>query len=106
MAILQAFLAFLTRSVGRILSSVFGWAVVALFGETSSSAKMWLSALVAAAAAWPILLIGVAFPKAAALVLAFLPVPRGVPPWMVRVGWIVLALAVPLAMGVAMGLRR
>src|SRR5262245_36822149 len=53
MAILQPLLALLSRSVGRILSALFGWAVVALFGETSRSEKIWLSALVGAAAGAP-----------------------------------------------------
>lgn len=32
MAIVQAILALISRSLGSILSSLFGWAVVALFG--------------------------------------------------------------------------
>ena len=106
MAIIQALLALISRSLGRVLSAVFGWAVVALFGETSGPQKMWLSGLVAAAAAWPLLLVGIAAPKIAALVLAFVPVPRSVPDWAVRVVWIALALAVPVAVGLAMAARR
>jgi hypothetical protein len=49
-------LALITRSPGSILFAPFGWAVVALFGPTSSREKVWLSALVGAAAAWPLLL--------------------------------------------------
>jgi hypothetical protein len=106
MAIIQALLALISRSLGRVLSAVFGWAVVALFGETSRTKKIWLSALVAAAAAWPLLLIGTITPKAAALILAFVPVPGWVPAWTVRAVWITLALAVPLAVGVAVAVRQ
>jgi hypothetical protein len=106
MAIIQALLALVSRSLGRVLSAVFGWAVVALFGETSRTKKMWLSALVAAAAAWPLLVIGTIFPKAAALALAFVPVPRSLPAWTVRAVWIALALAVPLAVGLAVAVRE
>src|SRR5215831_8000342 len=106
MAIFQALVSLLSRSVGRIVSAAFGWAVVALFGETSRSSKMWLSGLVAAAAAWPLLVLGVAAPKIAALVIAFVPIPHGVPAWTVRVIWIALALLVPLAVGLAMAMRR
>src|SRR5262249_27816185 len=106
MAIIQALLALVSRSLGRVLSAVFGWAVVALFGETSGAKKMWLSALVAAAAAWPILLIGVAAPPIAVVVVAVVPLPRWVPEWALRTAWIVLAAAVPLAVGVAMAARR
>jgi hypothetical protein len=51
MAIFQGLLALITRSLGSILSALFGWAVVALFGPTSPREKVWLSALVGAAAA-------------------------------------------------------
>jgi Putative Actinobacterial Holin-X, holin superfamily III len=106
MAIIQALLALVTRSLGRILSAIFGWAVVALFGQTSGTEKVALSAVVGAAAAWPILLIGIAAPKTAALVLAFVPVPAWVPSWVVRIVWIGLAALVPLAVGMAMAMRR
>jgi hypothetical protein len=85
---------------------VFGWAVVALFGETSGPKKVWLSALVAAAAAWPLLVIGIAAPRVAALVLTFVPLPAWIPDGSVRLGWILLALAVPLAVGLAMAMQR
>ena len=62
MAIFQGLLALITRSLGSILSALFGWAVVALFGPTSSREKVWLSALVGAAAAWPILVLGAIWP--------------------------------------------
>ena len=105
MAIIQALLTLVSRSLGRVLSAVFGWAVVALFGETSGNQKMWLSGLVAAAAAWPLLLIGIAVPRIATLALAFVPIPKWVPSWTVRVAWIILALAVPVAIGLAMAIR-
>ncbi len=106
MAIIQLFLALVSRSLSRVLSTVFGWAVVALFGETSGAKKMWLSALVGVAAAWPILLIGIAAPKIAALALAFVPLPRWVPSWSVRIVWIVLALAVPVTVGLTTAVQR
>jgi Putative Actinobacterial Holin-X, holin superfamily III len=106
MAIIQAVLALVSRSLGRITSAIFGWAVVALFGQTSDREQTLLSALVGAAAAWPILLLGVAFPKIAVFVLGFVPLPTWVPTWVVRVAWIVLAAAVPLAVGLTMAMRH
>jgi Putative Actinobacterial Holin-X, holin superfamily III len=94
MAIIQALLALISRSLGRITSAIFGWAVVALF------------ALVGAAAAWPILLLGIAFPKIAVFVLGFVPLPHWIPKSAVRIAWIILAAAVPLAVGVTMAIRR
>jgi hypothetical protein len=105
MAIVQALLALLSRSLGRILSALFGWAVVALFGHTSGRQKLWLSVLVGAAAAWPVLLLGIAWPRGAALVLAFLPLPASVPDWSIRLAWIALAVSVPFALGVAVAAR-
>jgi hypothetical protein len=105
MAIIQAILALLSRSFGRIVSALFGWAVVALFGHTSGRQKLWLSVLVGAAAAWPVLLLGIAWPRGAALVLAFLPLPASVPDWSIRLAWIALAVSVPFALGVAVAAR-
>jgi hypothetical protein len=106
MVVVQTLLALLSRSLGTITSALFGWAVVALFGPTSPREKMWLSALVGAAAAWPLLLIGVVWPRLATLVLAFVPLPHNwVPTWVIRLIWIFLAVGVPFALGMAMAAR-
>ncbi len=75
MAILHALLALLSRSLGNIMSALFGWAVMALLGEASAHEKAWLSALVGVAAAWPIL-VGVVWPRIATFTLAFIPLPH------------------------------
>ena len=105
MAIFQGLLALITRSLGSILSALFGWAVVALFGPTSSREKVWLSALVGAAAAWPILLLGVIWPRVAATLLTFAPLPSWVPSWLIRGVWVGLMVIVPFAMGAAVAAR-
>lgn len=99
MVLIQALLSLITRSAGKILNAIFGWAVVALFGRTSSRQQTMLSALVGLAAAWPLLLVGIAMPKVAALVLAFVPLPDSVPDWAVRLVWIALAISVPTVVG-------
>ena len=106
MAILQALIAFVGRSFGRILSSLFDWAVVAIFGYASGNQKIFLSGLLAAAGAWPLLLIGIAAPRFAAFVLAFVPIPTWVPSGLVRGVWFALSLVVPLAVGVSMAARQ
>ena len=68
MAVIQALLAYRSKSVGRILMALFNWAVVALFGQVEGTRKTALTALMAAAAAWPLLLAGVVAPKTAAFV--------------------------------------
>jgi hypothetical protein len=106
MAVIQALLALISRSLGRITSSIFGWAVVALFGRTNGGEQTLLSALVGAAAAWPILLLGVAMPKLATFLISFVPLPEWVPEWTIRVVWFGLAAAVPFAVGLTMAVRR
>src|SRR5258705_252191 len=103
MALIQAIVNLISRSVGKILSALFGWAVVALFGRVSGRRRMLLSGLVASAAAWPLLLAGVVAPRAATFFLTFVPLPDALPGWLVRFVWIALALFVPIAVGA--GLR-
>ena len=105
MAIFQGLLALITRSLGSILSALFGWAVVALFGPTSSREKVWLSALVGAAAAWPILVLGAIWPRVAAMLLTFAPLPSWIPSSLIRAVWVTLAVIVPFALGTAVAAR-
>jgi uncharacterized membrane protein YqjE len=105
MAIIQALFSLLSRSLGKVLNAIFGWAVVALFGQTTPAQKTLLSGLVALAAAWPVLLIGVAFPKVAGMVLAFLPPSAQGPTWLMRVIWLSIAVAVPLTIGLVVASR-
>jgi hypothetical protein len=101
MALLQALISFISRSAGKILNAIFGWAVVALFGRSSPKKQMVLTVVVAMAALWPLLLVGVIAPRISTLVLAFVPIPESVPSWAIRLVWIGLALAVPLIVGAA-----
>jgi putative superfamily III holin-X len=105
MAILQALLTLISKSAGKIVNAVFGWAVRALFGQTSAKEQTFLSAVVGAAVAWPLLLIGVALPKIAALMIAFVPIPHWVPSWTVRLVWTGLALLVPVGVGIALAAK-
>jgi hypothetical protein len=104
-AVLQALFALISRSAGKILNAVFGWAVRALFGHASETERTLLSGLVAAAAAWPFLLVGLVAPKIATLLLAFVPLPDWVPGWTVRLVWAALVLIVPCAVGIAVAMR-
>ena len=99
MVILQAIVSLLSKLTGKVLNAIFGWAVIALFGRSSQKQQMLLTGLVGAAAAWPLLLTGIAFPKVAALVLAFVPFSSRMPSLAMRLLWMALALAVPIAVG-------
>ena len=105
MAILQALISYLTKSAGKALNAIFGWAVIALFGQTSQKEQTVLSAVVAAAAAWPLLVLGVIVPKVALLVLAFVPLAKSVPSLWLRIVWIALAVLVPTLVGTAVAKR-
>jgi hypothetical protein len=82
-----------------------GWAVGALFGQTTRREGLFLSLIVVAALAWPILLVGIAAPKIAVQMIAVVPLPDGVPSWTVRLGWMGLALLIPLGVGVAVSIE-
>src|SRR5205823_2485889 len=101
----QALISYLARSAGKALNAIFGWAVVALFGQTSPKEQTMLSAVVAAAAVWPLLLLGVIVPKIALLVIAFVPLAKSVPSLWLRLVWIALALVVPIVVGIAVASR-
>ncbi|HKZ08819.1 MAG TPA: phage holin family protein [Methylomirabilota bacterium] len=105
MAIVQGLLNLIFRSLGKIFSALFDWAVVALFGRVSGRRRTMLSVIMAAAAAWPLLLVGVLAPKFAALVLAFVPLPGTIPSNVVRLVWIALAVLVPVGVGVAVAIQ-
>src|SRR5688572_6758214 len=95
MALLQVLLSLVGRWSGRILNAVFGWAVVALFGRTSSTQQTILAGVVAMAALWPLLLIGIAAPRFSTVLLAFVPLADDAPEGLVRAIWIGLAVAIP-----------
>jgi hypothetical protein len=40
MAVIQAVLALVSRSLGKVVAALLGWAVVALFGQTSPREKI------------------------------------------------------------------
>ncbi len=105
MAVLQALFAAIAKSAGKILNAIFGWAVRALFGQTTAKDQTFLSIIVGAAVAWPILIVGVAAPKVAALLFAFVPVPHWVPSWIIRIVWIGLAAIIPVAVGIAVAAK-
>jgi uncharacterized membrane protein YqjE len=99
MALLQALISMVGKSASKILTAIFGWAVVALFGRSSPKEHTLLSGLVGLAAAWPVLLVGIAVPRIAAFVIAFVPLSDRVPDSIFRIVWLALAVLVPLIVG-------
>jgi hypothetical protein len=105
MVVLQAIFALISKSAGKILNALFGWAVRALFGQTTAREQTFLSIVVGAAVAWPVLLIGIAAPKIAAFLIAFVPIPHRIPSWIIRMVWVGLALIIPIAVGIAVAAK-
>jgi hypothetical protein len=99
MALLQVLLSLIGRWSGKILNAVFGWAVTALFGRTSTVQQTILAGVVAMAALWPLLLIGIAAPRFFAFLLAFVPLSEDAPENLIRAVWIALALVIPATVG-------
>ena len=99
MVVLQALFTWLIRSLGKIFQALFGWSVMALFGPRPKREQTILSAGVAAAAAWPLLVLGIVFPRIASLVLALVPVSRSIPSGALRAAWSIAAFAVPAGLG-------
>jgi hypothetical protein len=79
----------------RTLCTLLDWAVVALFGRVERQRKILFAGLTAAAAVWPLLLVGAFWPKAAG----------SIAPGVARTIWIALALLVPVAVGVTRTLQ-
>ena len=92
MAIIQAILAVLTRSAGKLLNTVFGWATVLLFGRVSADRQVYLSGIAFGSVIWLIVLVGVAFPSFATFMLSFVTLP----PWVSKT-WIRLAMLAAVA---------
>src|SRR4029453_8447970 len=105
MALLNAIVALIGRTVGKILSALLDWAVIALFGRVAGSRKFVVLGLMAAAAAWPVLLFGVVWPKAVVFLVTFVPLSGSIAPRWIRPIWIALALLVPVAGGVTLALQ-
>lgn len=100
MAIVQALLALLSRQLGRLLNTAFGWATVLLFGKVPHKRQLYLSAMAASSVLWIVVLVGIAFPKAGVFLLSFVPLPDWVDQGLVR--WIMfgLTIAIPALVGV------
>lgn len=106
MVFFQALIELGRRSIGRVFQSIFGWSVNVIFGAVGKDERTLLSAAVAGAAFWPVLLAGTVLPRVAAFVLAFVPLHKSIADGVLRAGWIALAAAVPIFVGWVVERRR
>ncbi|MBI4498733.1 MAG: hypothetical protein HY689_12640 [Chloroflexi bacterium] len=100
MALLTGLLAALSRLFGRITNTLFGWATIALFGQSPDTRRqLVLSGIALLALAWLAAALGVLFPPVGLFLLAFVPHPEGVPASWVRLGMAAAVAVVPLVTG-------
>src|SRR5919198_2608122 len=83
MAIVQALLAALFRSAGKLLNMAFGWATIMLFGKVPQDRQLYLSVIAFGSVIWLVGLVAIVFPGFGAFLLAFVTLP----PWVNR-AWI------------------
>jgi hypothetical protein len=100
MALLAPLIAFIGRQLGRLVQMVFGWATLMLFGRVPQSKQLLLAGVSAGAVLWILVLIGVAVPDAGTFMIAMVPAPDFLEDNWIRVGMLVLAVLLPLLIGI------
>ena len=100
MVIVQALIAALTRSAGRLLNTLFAWATVLLFGRVSEDRQIYVSAIAFGSVIWLVVLLGVAFPWVGTFLLSFVPLPEWVDDRWVRLAMLAAVIAIPALVGV------
>lgn len=100
MAILQALLAAVSRSLGKVLNTAFEWATILLFGKVPTKRQTYLSAIELGSVIWPLVLVGVVFPRFATFLLSFVSLPEWVQPEWIRIAMFAGVVVLPVAVGV------
>jgi hypothetical protein len=74
MAVIHALIAALARSAGKVLNTIFGWATALLFGRVNDDKQIAMSVATFGSVLWLVSVLGIFFPKFAAIALAaFVP---------------------------------
>jgi hypothetical protein len=100
-AIIGSLFGLLGRFAGRLLNSTLGWATILLFGKVSGRNQTILLGIALGSVLWVVTIAGIVLPELGVFLLAFVPIPNGVDPWLVRLAMLVLAVLLPLVIGVA-----
>ena len=100
MVIVQAILAMLFRSAGKLLNTAFGWATVMLFGRVPQDRQIYLSLVSFGSVIWLLALVGIAFPKIGTFLLSFVPLPDWVDRTWIRLAMLAAAVLIPGIVGV------
>src|SRR5215213_2288593 len=99
MAIVQAILAVVFRSAGKLLNTAFGWATMMLFGKVPQDRQIYLSVIAFGSIGWIVAVLGIIFPSFATFLLAFVPLPAWVDRTWVRLAMLAAAAIIPLVVG-------
>jgi hypothetical protein len=74
MAIVQALLSALSRRMGKIVNTLFGWATSMLYGKVPPKRQIVLSIMSMISVLWLVVVVGLAFPRAGVFLLSFVKV--------------------------------
>jgi hypothetical protein len=99
MAIAAPIFAFVGRQLGRILTTLLGWASTMLFGRVPQSRQLLLALMTFGSLAWVALLLGVLIPDVGTFLIAFVPVPDFVQERWIRLAMLFGAIVLPLFIG-------
>ena len=100
MAIIQALIAALTRSAGKLLNTAFSWATILLFGRVSQDRQIYVSAIAFGSVIWLVVLAGVAFPSFATFLLSFVTLPTWIDKRWIRLAMLAAVVLLPALIGV------
>jgi len=98
---IQALLAAVMRSLGRLLNTAFGWATILLFGRVPQNRQIYLSVITFGSVIWLVVVIGTAFPNVGTWLLAFVTLPAWVDRAWIRLAMLAGVLILPIAVGTA-----
>lgn len=99
MAILAGLFAFLSRFVGKVLTTTLGWASTLLFGRVPADRQYLLLGITLGSVVWMVLLAGVLVPAVGTFLLVLIPGQDVIPEWVVRLVMLILAAIVPAVVG-------
>ena len=99
MATLTFLLSFLARKANNIVQALFGWCITALFGKLPRRAMTMVTIALILSIAWPIFVIGLAWPHVASWAIALAPLHRWAGANAMRIVWAVIAVGAPLVVG-------
>src|SRR3954453_21293577 len=100
MALVQALLALVFRSAGRLLNTAFGWATIMLFGRVPQDRQIYLSIIAFGSVGWIVAVLGIVFPSFATFLLAFVTLPPWVDHTWIRLVMLAAAAVIPMVVGV------